>query len=480
MSNNEAKIISDQDWEWWCGLPDSLKYVLMMNTPYIGDLLKLDDKGKIEVNSDLYDRTGKISEVVAYCIGSKLFGKGFGTIEWKEGVSTEDINQLAYLPSLRGFIADDCGLTEIPANTIFERISIGKGNHIQDIAEPTEFVKLKSLYIGHNPLNDQCWENLGKIPNLEELKLACTNIKIDRPAEFAKLKKLYIFEVDNPFSKLSNQCWAFLEKIPHLEELYLTSSGISEVPTLSLTKLKRLTLRIECEDRIIGLENLASLLNLEKLSLCTNYMGILPDLSELTSLKELFISSIDLTAKSFEGGKLPPNLESLDLCFNDFELLPDLGSLTSLKELDLSYNKLTAKSFENVTLPSNLKMLTLRWNDIESLPNLSSLTELEELDIACNKLTSKSVENVLLPPNLKKLNLSSNETLDDIPDVIFQLTKLVSLHLGGTQITAKALLKLASLIYLEELYLPEETINENDTEVVQLKVKLPHCRIRIW
>lgn len=518
MSNNEARIITDQDWEWWCGLPDSLKYILMMNTPYMSDLLKLGDEGKIEINCDLYNRTGTISKFIAYCVGSPhkgRFGKGLEDIEWKEGVSTEDINQLTYLPSLKSFTAWDCGLTEICANKIFEDIHIGEGNHIQDFADPTEFVKLKELYIKNNPLSsDQCWENLGKIPNLEKLTLEGTNIKINRPAEFFKLKGLYIW--DNPLSeqsweilgsiphletlelintnisvassakfvnlkelciksnKLSDQCWGFLEKIPHLERLYLESNGIIKIPMLGLTKLKKLRL-ISGESEIIGLENLASLSNLTALGLATKCME-LPDLSELISLKYWGLSG-GLTAKSFENVKFPPNLEVLELNFNNFDLLPDLSCLTSLKVLEMHNNKFTTKSFENVKFPSNLKMLDLRHNDIELLSNLSALTELEVLDMEHNKLTAKSFENVKFPPNLKRLELFGNKELDEIPNAISQLTKLVSLHLGDTQITAKELPKLASLRYLEELHLSEKTIDRNDAEVVKLKAQMPNLDI---
>ncbi|OOS00551.1 hypothetical protein B0187_01195 [Haemophilus paracuniculus] len=426
MSNNEAKIISDQDWEWWCGLPDSLKYVLMMNTPYIGDLLKLDDKGKIEVKNELYDRTGKISEVVAYYVGSEIFGEGLDTIKWKEGVSTEDINQLAYLPSLKCFEARSCGLTEIPANTVFEEIRIGEGNHIQDISYPNELVKLKKLSIRDNSLSEQCWENLGKIPNLEKLKLTGTNIKVDSPAEFVKLKELYIR--DNP---LSEKSWEYLGKIPHLEVLELFNTNIS----------------------------------------VTRSAGFL-------SLESLIIKSNELTEQCWEFLEKIPHLEHLSLCSNNIIEVPRLS--LNLRTLGLVIRRENGViGLENLASLSNLKTLMLTTNCTESLPDLSELTSLKYWRFDKSELTAKSFEGVKLPPNLEELDLSHNKALDDIPDAVCKLTKLVSLHLDGTQITEKALPKLASLTYLEELYLPKETINENDAEVIQLKAKLPHCEIRI-
>ena len=128
----------------------------------------------------------------------------------------------------------------------------------------------------------------------------------------------------------------------------------------------------------------------------------------------------------------------VELALDDFRLTgavpAEIGRLTSLRELWLNSNQLTSLPVEIGQLTS-LERLYLKCNELTSLPaEIGQLTSLEVLYLKCNELTSLPAEIGQLT-SLEVLNLEGNE-LTSLPAEIGQLTSLLQLDLRGNQLTS--------------------------------------------
>ena len=201
-----------------------------------------------------------------------------------------------------------------------------------------------------------------------------------------------------------------------------------------------------------------------KLSLSSNGPTgpILPELGNLTSLRELSLRSNALT------GPIPPelgnltSLENLSLQRNRLTgpIPPELGNLTSLRELDLHANDLTGPippEFGNFT---KLEKLWLERNALTGPipPELGNLTRLRELNLPDNDLTGP------IPPEfgnftrLEKLWLERNALTGPIPPEFGNLTRLRELNLHANDLTGPIPPELGNLARLEELRLEENAL----------------------
>ena len=85
-----TEYISDEDWEWWCGLSDTLKYIVLWNikdefldedyglTPEYDDLSE-----EISTELDLYDRNGAI----AFYLKDYIVGVHFSDGNFEPGIT---------------------------------------------------------------------------------------------------------------------------------------------------------------------------------------------------------------------------------------------------------------------------------------------------------------------------------------------------------------------------------------------------------
>ncbi|KAG4400848.1 hypothetical protein GLYMA_07G143951v4 [Glycine max] len=115
-----------------------------------------------------------------------------------------------------------------------------------------------------------------------------------------------------------------------------------------------------------------TLRNLEVLDISFNPLtnDILPSLGGFTSLKELYLSYIDLDSDLHIQGLCSSlrNLEILDLSSNNFnnsDITSALSGLSSLKFLDLSICQLTSRSIFNISRFTSLKILDLSYNKLD-------------------------------------------------------------------------------------------------------------------
>lgn len=132
----------------------------------------------------------------------------------------------------------------------------------------------------------------------------------------------------------------------------------------------------------------------------------LPDGAPLPGSLVRSVTSLDLSdaqISDLTGIEAFENLETLRLDNNALRSLPDLSQMTALRELSLAGNQL----FRLPSLPSSLRELDLGANNLWDLGDLSRFSNLQVLKVNDNKLTSLSAHL----PNLVELNCSGNDLL---------------------------------------------------------------------
>lgn len=202
-----------------------------------------------------------------------------------------------------------------------------------------------------------------------------------------------VFDLDD-LDKLSHL--KYLEKVSfYYNYLEFIPKGVGK-----LTQLKKLDLHRN-ELTVDGLEELATLTNLEELNLSENVLGGKAEdyepLTKLTSLKTL-----NLSMNRIDSGAIG--------------ILDKIAKLTNLEKLDLSSNKFGEHDFAPLTNLVNLKELNLSYNEIGSeavgiLDKIAKLTNLETLNLESCKITITDdlLKSLFSLPNLRELYLAQNE-----------------------------------------------------------------------
>ncbi|XVE71581.1 hypothetical protein DITRI_Ditri10aG0162900 [Diplodiscus trichospermus] len=274
---------------------------------------------------------------------------------------------------------------------------------------------------------------------------------------FEELKSLYLGGnsivgcVDNHgFERLSL-------KLDKLEFLDLTFNYFNDSILSSLSELSSLKSLYLAENQFTGsnpsngIKRLLKLNKMEFLDLRGNILGnnILSYLRDFTSLKSLCLENCGLkgTIDMLEFNNLI-NLKELYLANNEIASLGSLFQsqgqlrLIKLEVLGLSGNFFNNSIFSSVAVLSNLKSLYLESNRLEGsihIKDLNALSNLEELDI-CNNTANDFVAS------------QDNETE-------LRLTNLKKLDLSRNLFNNSILSSLDALSNLEELYLSCDSNN---------------------
>ena len=316
-----------------------------------------------------------------------------------------------------------------------------------------------------------------------ELDLRDRNLRT-LPKSIAKLTRLEVLDIaDNPIRNLPD--WLFelkslrildatsttLEEVPAeinalaaLEELYLRSNPFVQLPA-TLTSLSKLCML-----------DLSGAWQLEKL----------PDLSPLTALQELRLAGMRNVTNLDEALAHLPPLSTLLLDDVPLTAFPDKpGSLTNLRDLTVASTSIQQLPRWIGSL-DKLERFYFEFNSqIESLPDdLGNLRALRELYIGLSRRgpTPKSGPRIIpLPRSLGKLVHLENLTLDscnleEIPDWVFDLTNLKTLHIGGNPLK-RVSPSLAKLKALRTLYIGCKPAIYPQKEEIQSW--LPECEIEL-
>lgn len=179
--------------------------------------------------------------------------------------------------------------------------------------------------------------------------------------------------------------------------------------------------------------------NVTKIELPSNSLnGFLPDLSSLTQLNTLVLSSNN---NLFNG--------------NNKNIPTFINNLTTLKILELENCNLEGQ-ITNLSNLSSLEILDLGFNNFnpQNIPSwmFNSLTNLKILSLRQCNLKGSMLSSISQLANLESLNLSNNELIGSIPNEITTLTKLKLLNLSSNLLEGEIPTNIGNLIELQGLY----------------------------
>ena len=164
-----TEYISDEDWEWWCGLSDTLKYIVLWNikdefldedyglTPEYDDLSE-----EISTELDLYDRNGAI----AFYLEDYIVGVHFSDGNFEPGITHKFV------------IPDNVfNIRELPKLSHIKQLSSlsfhgwGGGFGSEEIDLLAQIPQLKELDLTTNSVSGDALEKLSSLTNLRTLSV---------------------------------------------------------------------------------------------------------------------------------------------------------------------------------------------------------------------------------------------------------------------------------------------------------------------
>ena len=164
-----TEYISDEDWEWWCGLSDTLKYIVLWNikdefldedyglTPEYDDLSQ-----EISTELDLYDRNCAI----AFYLKDYIVGVHFSDGNFEPGITHKFV------------IPDNVyNIRELPKLSHIKQLSSlsfhgwGGGFGSEEIDLLAQIPQLKELDLTTNSVSGDALEKLSSLTNLRTLSL---------------------------------------------------------------------------------------------------------------------------------------------------------------------------------------------------------------------------------------------------------------------------------------------------------------------
>ncbi|AES69292.2 LRR receptor-like kinase family protein [Medicago truncatula] len=340
---------------------------------------------------------------------------------------------------------------------------------------------LQELQLHDNLLKGTIHHDFGnKMHSLVNFYLSGNNLEGNIPKSIGNICTLERFEAfDNHLSGeisgsiIHNNYSHCIGNVSSLQELSLSYNQISGMlPDLSvLSSLRELILD---GNKLIGEipTSIGSLTELEVLSLRRNsFEGTLSEshFTNLSSLRVLYLYDNKLIGEIPTSIGSLTKLENLILSRNSFDGVVSeshFTNLSKLKELQLSDNLLFVKVSTNWVPPFQLQLLFLSLCNINAtFPNwILTQKDLLELDISKNNITG-NISNLKLDYTYNpEIDLSSNKLEGSIPSLLLQA---VALHLSNNKFSDIVSL-LCSKIRPNYLGLLDVSNNE-------LKGELPDC-----
>lgn len=205
------------------------------------------------------------------------------------------------------------------------------------------------------------------------------------------------------------------------------------------------------------------------------------DTSRLRTLPNVF-SSVDFRRKPITDDGLKnirhlTNLRQLNL--SDTEIsnqgLDQLTALKNIEALQLWQTNLRGPLNALTQFPK-LKYLQLHRNNLDdrSVAPIARLRSLEALNVFRCGLTGRSLQSFSKCPNLRTVDLGDNK-IDDASLSNFVDTKIRSIGLRGTPVTASAIQYLKRMPALTFISLTESNLSRADK--ISFKKSLPRCTI---
>ncbi|PIN23330.1 Serine/threonine protein kinase [Handroanthus impetiginosus] len=330
-----------------------------------------------------------------------------------------------------------------------------------------EFKRLQVISLSENKFTGEIPKSFGNLTMLKYLYLSDNSFTGELPSELGNLD---LVDIDVSYNGLSSPLPFSIFNISTIKMLSLSANSFSEqLPStfgLSLPNLQGLDLG---DNELYGVIP-SSINNASSLTILSmgpnNFTGSVPNLGNLKLLKNLYLSSNDLTGEypNKELGFLSSltscrNLPYIDLAFNQLNgLLPpsignfsyslqafhveasgirgsipvEIGNLTNLWGLRLDKNELTGFIPRTMGMMKGLTRISLDYNKLQGhIPgDLCLLNRLAELYLSHNKLQGPIPECFSELKSIQELYLDSNKLESVVPSDLWNLNDLIWLNLS--------------------------------------------------
>ena len=229
----------------------------------------------------------------------------------------------------------------------------GEGNQVKDLSPIAGLIKLRVLFLHHNPISDI--SPVRGLTNLTELMLHDTLISDISPVRgLTNLTRLHFHGTEvtdlSPIVGLVN-----------LENLAFAHKGLSDLSPLA--GLINLEYVFSWENSITDLSPLAGLKKLKEINFCGGDISDLTPLAGLTGLEALYLINNGISdispLVSLTG------LKRMDLELNDISDVSPLRGLTNLTWLNVARNEIADLSPLDGLRANNLKLV---WHDNPAFP----------------------------------------------------------------------------------------------------------------
>lgn len=405
--------------------------------------------------------------------------------------------------NLKWLITDDQYLSaetikQLQRLTVLEH-SVQSKEELSHIAKLPE---LKHLSLRGDGINDKGLESLGKLRNLDVLRLSDCPITGAGFKGFSSLKCLHL---DCP--AINDDGMKAIGALTALTKFHLRSKAVTD---LGLAELKHLVALENLDishtaltDAGMGVFRHLSRLEIIDLSLTQISEKGLADLKACKALSSLKIYGVKSTDAGIADVRQLANLKSLDVRATGLSdtKLAELLSLKKLNELILDEKQATIKLLKEfrsagklytltnfgraeskraasdveittawlygttdvgIEVVKDLKNLEVLWlsgpgiTDI-GMEHLKGLQDLRELDLCESKVTKVGLGKIARLKKLATLNLNGTPVTDDAVEVLKTMRSLKVLNLNNTKITDARMPELAELETLQTLHIQGET-----------------------
>lgn len=285
LITDTTEYISDEDWEWWCGLSDTLKYIVLWNikdefldedhglTPEYDDLSE-----EISTELDLYDRNGAI----AFYLKDYIVGVHFSDGNFEPGITHKFV---------------------IPDN-VFNIRELPKLSHIKQLSS-------LSFHGWGGGFGSEEIDLLAQIPQLKELDLTTNSVSGDALEKLSSLTNLRTLSVPYSGDWSADECSMLAslgDKLPNcVINLHVgTYEDISNLATLKSLNVSSLSFRDwdeSVKEDVIDL--IISFSSIKELDLSGNKVDIqlLAKLASLPNLDTLYLED----TKNFNYYSIEPD-----------------------------------------------------------------------------------------------------------------------------------------------------------------------------
>uniref|UniRef100_A0A7I5E6B8 Leucine-rich repeat domain containing protein n=1 Tax=Haemonchus contortus TaxID=6289 RepID=A0A7I5E6B8_HAECO len=313
------------------------------------------------------------------------------------------------------------------------------GNKVKEVPEGvfSGLSQLRMLRLENNEICSLSPTSLSEVKQKIELLDLSGNCFASVPAQALRnsIKLMYLDLSDNKISEINN---FELMNLPQLKELRLQNNQLHEIHPMAFMNVPQLQY-LYLKDNLIGSldgNRLQAFHRLEILDVTNNLLLKLPELKDLTSLKQVrldgnLIEKIDTLAFSNN-----PNLQLISIQDNNIAQIAknSFDSLDQLMVLLLSNNSIQKLERGMLDGMRNLQQLNLRNNSLTAVDEYSfaSLRFLTTLDLAHNELVKIGKRTFSHQSKLFWLDLSNNK-LTGFEEGTFD-TKIANLLLDGNHL----------------------------------------------